>query len=34
LEPVSGIRSVSFLGDRHRVAAIGAMEVVIADVAS
>ncbi len=32
LEPVSEIRSVSFLGDRHRVAAIGAMEVVIADV--
>ncbi|HEY1123445.1 MAG TPA: hypothetical protein VGE67_17650 [Haloferula sp.] len=32
LEPVSQIRSVSFLGDRHRVAAIGASEVIIADV--
>ncbi|MCW1887509.1 hypothetical protein OKA04_22425 [Luteolibacter flavescens] len=32
LEPVSEIRGVSFLGDRHRVAAMGAMEVIIADV--
>ncbi|MCW1922270.1 DUF4062 domain-containing protein [Luteolibacter arcticus] len=32
LEPVSEIRSVTFLGDRHRVAAMGAMEVIVADV--